>query len=91
MLAWISLWESFGRTSGSVPRHAIKFKLARESIMTEAAHFNLLPADKPKKSHDLQIVVSAAFMLAGLIVALYAMAQTTGISADELSKLTAYP
>jgi hypothetical protein len=39
----------------------------------------------------MAIAVSAAFIAVGLIVALYAIAQATGVTADELSTLTAYP
>jgi hypothetical protein len=59
--------------------------------MTEATQTYRLPADGPKKSHDMAIAVSAAFIAVGLIVALYAIAQATGVTADELSTLTAYP
>ena len=44
-----------------------------------------------KQSHDFPFLISAGLVAIGIIFAVYALAMSSGVSANDLALMTAYP
>lgn len=44
-----------------------------------------------KPSYDFPILISAGLIIIGIVIAVYGLAMSSGVSANDLALMTAYP